>query len=267
MEQLQSIATCISRGRRKAHLVTPAALGQWAASRRLSLRQAMEAALTARIFPECWERNFPSLSAPEQLRLFQSAVLVAGLGDLVALPGRTPGPSGGGPAVAGRRRSFYPGQPQPPAAGHPGNFGLSKAVVTARHLRRSTRPSWPSPFPFSSLRIIWVATCPRFKWWWMAWTPSPPGRGSPLRTCLSAHNDVFGEIFRDLDRLKPGDEIILSTTQQAYVYVVRQTQIVEPTRVEVMAPTQDEVVSLISCYPYMVDNQRIVVVAELQGEK
>jgi sortase A len=95
-------------------------------------------------------------------------------------------------------------------------------------------------------------------------SPNPGEKGNLV---VSAHNDVFGEIFRDLDRLKPGDEVIISTAQQAYVYVVRQTQIVAPTQVEVMAPTQGAVLSLISCYPYMVDNQRIVVVAELQGEK
>lgn len=95
-------------------------------------------------------------------------------------------------------------------------------------------------------------------------TPNPGEKGNIV---LSAHNDVFGEIFRDLDRLKPGDEVIISNAVQAYVYVVKQTLVVEPTQVEVMAPTQNEIVSLISCYPYMVDNQRIVVVAELQGEK
>ncbi|MCX8026013.1 MAG: sortase, partial [Thermanaerothrix sp.] len=81
---------------------------------------------------------------------------------------------------------------------------------------------------------------------------------------LSAHNDIFGEIFRDLDKLKPGDQVILYSNQRAYVYIVQQTQIVEPTRVEVMAPTQEPIVTLISCYPYMVDNQRIVVTARLQ---
>jgi len=95
-------------------------------------------------------------------------------------------------------------------------------------------------------------------------TPNPGDKGNLV---LSAHNDVFGEIFRDLDRLKEGDEIILSTSQQAYVYIVRQTQVVEPTQVEVMAPSQSPLVTLVSCYPYMVDNQRIVVSAELQGEK
>jgi sortase A len=83
---------------------------------------------------------------------------------------------------------------------------------------------------------------------------------------LSAHNDIFGEIFRDLDRLKPGDEVILYTNQHAYTYVISGSKIVEPTEVEVMAPTRQPVVTLISCYPYMVDDQRIVVTAHLQSE-
>ncbi|WP_054520701.1 sortase [Thermanaerothrix daxensis] len=92
-------------------------------------------------------------------------------------------------------------------------------------------------------------------------TPNPGQRGNIV---LSAHNDIFGEIFRDLDKLKPGDQVILYSNQRAYVYIVQQTQIVEPTRVEVMAPSQEPIVTLISCYPYMVDNQRIVVTARLQ---
>lgn len=81
---------------------------------------------------------------------------------------------------------------------------------------------------------------------------------------FSAHNDVFGEIFKDLDKLKKGDKIILFTSQRTYTYVVQQSQIVEPTQVEVMAPTREPVVTLISCYPYLVDNKRIVITALLQ---
>jgi sortase A len=91
-------------------------------------------------------------------------------------------------------------------------------------------------------------------------TPNPGEKGNLV---LSAHNDVFGELFRDLDKLKPGDEVIIYTQQRTYTYVVRQTQVVEPTAVEVMAPTREAVVTLISCYPYLVDNQRIVVTADL----
>jgi len=89
-----------------------------------------------------------------------------------------------------------------------------------------------------------------------------PGQDGNL--VLSAHNDIFGEIFRDLDKLKPGDEIIVFTNQRSYTYIVVQSQVVEPTQVEVMAPTKDAVVTLISCTPYMVDKQRIVVTARLQ---
>jgi len=91
-------------------------------------------------------------------------------------------------------------------------------------------------------------------------TVNPGEKGNLV---LSAHNDVFGELFRDLDKLKPGDEIIVFTQQQSYTYVVKQTQIVAPTQVEVMAPTHEAVVTLISCYPYLVDNKRIVVTAGL----
>jgi len=91
---------------------------------------------------------------------------------------------------------------------------------------------------------------------------NPGDRGNVV---LSAHNDIFGEIFRDLDRLKPGDVITLYTNQQAYTYIVEETKIVEPTAVEVLAPTNLPRVTLISCYPYMVDKQRIVVVGRMQG--
>ncbi len=94
-------------------------------------------------------------------------------------------------------------------------------------------------------------------------TPNP---GSGGNLVLSAHNDVFGEIFRDLDKLKTGDQIIMFTNQRTFTYIVRQSQIVEPTQTEVMSQTKEAVVTLISCYPYMVDNQRIVITANLQKQ-
>jgi len=90
-----------------------------------------------------------------------------------------------------------------------------------------------------------------------------PGQNGNM--ILSAHNDVYGEIFRYLDRLAPGDQVILYTQQRQYVYVVDRTAIVEPTAVEVMASTGNPTVTLISCYPYLVDKQRIVVFARLQN--
>ena len=89
-----------------------------------------------------------------------------------------------------------------------------------------------------------------------------PGQNGNL--VLSAHNDVFGEIFRNLDHLKTGDQIIVYTNQRSHTYVVMVSRIVEPTQVEVMAATHDPTMTLISCYPYLVDDQRIVIHAALQ---
>jgi len=89
--------------------------------------------------------------------------------------------------------------------------------------------------------------------------------GNAGNVVLSGHDDIYGEIFRYLDKLKPGDEVIVFTNQKQYTYIVEGTQIVAPTSVEVMAPTGSPVVTLISCYPYLVDKQRIVVRANLQN--
>ncbi|MFW5942526.1 MAG: sortase [Chloroflexota bacterium] len=93
---------------------------------------------------------------------------------------------------------------------------------------------------------------------------SPPGR--PGNLVLAAHNDIYGEIFRDLDQLERGDEIVISSERQTYRYVVRETVVVEPTETWVMEPTDHASVTLISCYPYLVDNKRIVVFADLANE-
>jgi sortase A len=87
--------------------------------------------------------------------------------------------------------------------------------------------------------------------------------GEPGNMVLSAHNDIFGELFRYLDRLKPGDEIKIMTATREFTYVVTGLKIVEPTDVSVMDPTEKPSITLISCYPYLVDSQRIVIFGEL----
>jgi sortase A len=90
-----------------------------------------------------------------------------------------------------------------------------------------------------------------------------PGQNGNI--VLSAHNDVYGELFRNLDHLAPGDQVIVYSQQRQHIYVVDRTEIVEPTAVEVMASTGNPTVTLISCYPYLVNNKRIVVFARLQN--
>ena len=81
---------------------------------------------------------------------------------------------------------------------------------------------------------------------------------------LSAHNDIFGEIFRHLDQLQPGDEITIYTNQRSYTYVVSESQVVEPTQVDIMDSTSQPTLTLISCYPYLVDDKRIAITSRLE---
>jgi sortase A len=90
-----------------------------------------------------------------------------------------------------------------------------------------------------------------------------PGQNGNL--VLTGHNDIYGEVFRYLEDLKPGDEIIIFTASRSYTYLVTETLIVEPDFIEVLEPTPNATLTLISCTPYRVDTQRIVVLAELQG--
>lgn len=81
---------------------------------------------------------------------------------------------------------------------------------------------------------------------------------------LSAHNDIYGEIFRDIQYLEPGDEIrIQANNNRWYTYVVYDKQIVQPTDVGVMARGNEPIVTLITCHPYRVDNKRMVVFGKL----
>ena len=87
--------------------------------------------------------------------------------------------------------------------------------------------------------------------------------GEAGNVVLSAHNDIHGEIFRDLDQLDEGDLVILFSERQSYTYVVTDVLIVEPTQVEFLESTNESITTLISCYPYLVDNKRIIVRANL----
>ncbi|MGD1992367.1 MAG: class D sortase [Anaerolineae bacterium] len=90
---------------------------------------------------------------------------------------------------------------------------------------------------------------------------NPGERGNCV---ISAHNDIYGEIFRRLPDMELGDLVEVYTESQIYRYRVTQKRIIEPTEVSVLYPTSTPVLTLISCYPYGIDTHRIVVIAELQ---
>jgi len=80
---------------------------------------------------------------------------------------------------------------------------------------------------------------------------------------LAAHNDIYGEIFRHLEDLVPGDEFQIQTATQTFTYVIHEWEIVQPDAVHVMEHQPGRALAtLISCWPYQVSDRRIVVHAE-----
>src|SRR5437588_3584066 len=88
---------------------------------------------------------------------------------------------------------------------------------------------------------------------------NPGQRGNLV---LSGHDDVFGEIFRYIGDLKSGDTVDIYSKESKYTYTVTNKRIVDPTEVSVLQATTDPTLTLITCYPYLVDTQRVVVFAQ-----
>ena len=64
---------------------------------------------------------------------------------------------------------------------------------------------------------------------------------------LAAHRDTF---FRPLRNIHKDDVIVLTTLRGPYRYIVDSTQIVDPDDISVLAATPDDVLTLVSCYPF-----------------
>ena len=89
---------------------------------------------------------------------------------------------------------------------------------------------------------------------------NPGQRGNLV---MSGHDDVFGEIFRYIGDLKSGDTVDVYSKEARYTYTVTNKRIVAPTDVSVLQATTDPTLTLITCHPYLVDTQRMVVFAQL----
>jgi LPXTG-site transpeptidase (sortase) family protein len=99
--------------------------------------------------------------------------------------------------------------------------------------------------------------------WKVGHLSTSPDPGAPGNSAYSAHDDIKGEIFKRLDELKPGDKVILLTRNDRYTYVVSSQQVVVPTDTAPLNGTAAPTITLISCTPYWVDTQRLIVKAVL----
>jgi sortase A len=104
----------------------------------------------------------------------------------------------------------------------------------------------------------------------VGWHNTSVGLGAPGNTVLNGHHNIKGEVFRDLYQLQTGDEIDLYSGDRLLKYIVVYTSVLpernQPLEVrlanaEWIQPTEDERITLITCWPYESNTHRVVVVA------
>ena len=103
------------------------------------------------------------------------------------------------------------------------------------------------------------------------WHETSAPLGQPGNTVLNGHNNIYGEVFRDLVELDFGDQLTLYDNEgQIYTYEVQQQELLtengQPISVRIenarwIEATDDERVTLISCWPYATNAYRVVLIA------
>jgi sortase A len=71
--------------------------------------------------------------------------------------------------------------------------------------------------------------------------------GQPGNVGLAGHRDT---LFRPLKDLRLKDEVQFSTPRGNFMYEVESLQVVEPDNVGVLDPSGDNVLTLVTCYPF-----------------
>lgn len=82
---------------------------------------------------------------------------------------------------------------------------------------------------------------------------------------IAAHNNVYTEIFRKLNKVKISDEVKIITREKEYTYKVKNIQTVEPDNVDVLKNGSKAEITLITCNNTA--SKRIVVKGELISQK
>ncbi len=101
--------------------------------------------------------------------------------------------------------------------------------------------------------------------------------GVPGNSVLNGHHNVFGKVFENLDKLVSGEEIfIYGNDLLVYKYVVSNTMILPERDVSLeerlenarwILPSEDERITLITCWPYFSNTHRLIIVASPLGSE
>ena len=97
--------------------------------------------------------------------------------------------------------------------------------------------------------------------------PETPLPGQEGNAAIAGHRTTYGAPFHRLDELEPGDEVIVTTVQGEFTYLVAETHIISPTQVEVLEDKGDNRLTLSACHPKYSARERIIVVSKLAPDE
>ncbi len=88
--------------------------------------------------------------------------------------------------------------------------------------------------------------------------------GEPGNVVVAGHRTSKHRVFRHVDQLVAGDEIVFTNPDgSVHTYAVSGIEIIEPTEVWIIDPTETPTATLFACHPPGSTAQRIVVFADL----
>ena len=94
--------------------------------------------------------------------------------------------------------------------------------------------------------------------------PRTPMPGQAGNAAIAGHRTTYGAPFFRLDELAVGDDILVTTRQGEFTYEVQERTVVAPSKNDVLAPTEDNRLTLTTCHPRFSAAQRLIVVAMLK---
>ncbi len=104
----------------------------------------------------------------------------------------------------------------------------------------------------------------------VGWHATSAMLGEPGNTVLNGHHNVYGEVFKRLEELEIGDFIWVHSGDRAYVYQVATRLILkerwQPVEVRLdnarwLQSSQDERLTLVTCWPYDSNTHRLIIAA------
>lgn len=108
----------------------------------------------------------------------------------------------------------------------------------------------------------------------VGWHESSALLGQPGNTVMNGHHNIYGKVFARLVDLEPGDLITVYGAQQAYVFEVANIMLlrekyqvldVRMDNARWILPSEDERLTLVTCWPPETNTHRLIIVARPLG--